>query len=316
MSRSSDIVHQIQQHRAERKKPKINAKLKKVSIDESQKDGIAAAQENKPPPLTVQKTGGRNSLALTFSIGLHVSLALLLGFFYITQQLTSEVGDFAVAFVPQEPPQRERPINKPPPRPEIDTKPQEIEALPQQTPVTNPDIPQTPSDFPLPSLSDPDLGTAGPALGEGPKFKPIPGVKGPVQSKQPAPKPKPERPPQENPPPPDFKNTETLDKGPILKAPDIDISQAGTSHPKPTKAPDPIYPEDAKRAGKEGIVELQATVGTDGIPRNVVALTKHGFGFEEAALKAMKKWRFIPGKKKGKETEMTVKIKIEFTLDD
>ena len=316
MSRSSDIVYQIQQHRAERKKPKINAKLKKVSIDDSQKGGIAAAQENKPPPITVQKTGGRNSLALTFSIGLHVGLALLLGFFYITQQLTSEVGDLAVAFVPQEPPQRERPISKPPPRPDFDPKLPEIEAPMQQPPVTNPDIPQTEGGLEIPLPSDTDLAPEGPALNEGPKFKPIPGVKGPVQPKQPAPKPTFDRPTQENSPLADFKNKATPAEGPILKAPDIDISQAGTSYPKPTKAPDPIYPENAKRAGKEGIVEIQATVGTDGIPRNVVALNKIGFGFEKAAVEAMKKWRFIPGKKKGKETEMTIKIKIEFTLDD
>ncbi|MDE0634227.1 MAG: TonB family protein [Candidatus Poribacteria bacterium] len=316
MSRSSDIVHQIQQHRAERKKPKINAKLKKVSIDDSQKGGIAAAQENKPPPITVQKTGGRNSLALTFSIGLHVGLALLLGFFYITQQLTSEVEDLEVALVPQELPQRERPINKPPPRPDFDPKLPEIEAPIQQPPVTNPDIPQTEGGLEIPLPSDTDLAPEGPALNEGPKIKPIPGVKGPVQLTPLDTKPTFEKPSQD-PPLPDFKNTETSTEGPTIDFPDdIDTSQAGTSYPKPTKAPDPIYPENAKRAGKEGIVKVQATVGTDGIPRNVVALTEIGFGFEEAAVEAMKKWRFIPGKKKGKETKMTVKIKIEFTLDD
>ncbi|MYB63143.1 hypothetical protein F4X73_00510, partial [Candidatus Poribacteria bacterium] len=79
MSRSSDIVSQLQRRRAERKKPKVNSKLMKVSLAENEVDGIVTAAGNKPPPITLQKTGGRNSLSLFFSIGLHVSLALLLG---------------------------------------------------------------------------------------------------------------------------------------------------------------------------------------------------------------------------------------------
>ena len=79
MSRSSDIVSQLHNRRAQRKKPKINAKLKKFTIDENQQGGIAAAGENKPPPITVQKTGSRNSLSLIFSICLHVSIAVILG---------------------------------------------------------------------------------------------------------------------------------------------------------------------------------------------------------------------------------------------
>ncbi|MCE2399778.1 TonB family protein [Candidatus Poribacteria bacterium] len=317
MSRSSDIAYQMQQRRAERKKPKINAKLKKVSIDESQKGGIAAAQENKPPPITLQKTSGRNSAALTFSIALHVSIALLLGFLYIKDQIASESDELAVALVPQEMPQRERNTIKARPRPTFDAKPQEIDAPIKRTPVTNANIPQRQSDFKLPSPSDTDLALVGPGLDGGPRVNVIPrGLKGPVQPAQNAVKPTVERPAQSSSPLADLSNNTKSTEGPVLNVPDIDTSQAGTSYPKATKAPKPIYPKNAKRAEKEGIVELKATVGTDGIPRNIVALTEIGFGFEEAAIEAMKKWRFIPGKKKGKEIEMTVKIKIEFTLDD
>ena len=317
MSRSSDIVYQMQQRRAERKKPKVNAKLKKVSIEESQRGGIAAAQENKPPPITLQKTGGRNSFALTFSVVLHVSIALLLGFLYIKDQIAPESDELAVALVPQEMPQRERNTITTRPRPTFDATPQEINAPIKRAPVTNANIPQRRSDFTLPSPSDTALAPVAPGLSGGPKVNRIPrGLKGPVQSAQTTLKPTVERPAQANTPLADLANTTKSTDGPILNVPDIDTTQSGTSYPKATKAPDPIYPNNAKRAEKEGVVELQATVGTDGVPRNVVALTEIGFGFEEAAIEAMKKWRFIPGKKNGKDVEMTVRIKIEFTLDE
>lgn len=317
MSRSSDIVYQIQHRRAERKKPKINAQLKKVSIDESQKGGIAAAHDNKPPPITVQKTGGRNSVALTFSVGLHIAIALLLGFLYIKEQITSESQQFAAAFVPQEPPQRERANIKARPRVRIDAKPQEIEAPIKRTPVTNPNIRRTPGDFELPTAPETDLGPIGPSLNDGPKIKAIPGaLKGPVQPTDSSIPPSFERPSTENSSLADLSNTTKPSDGPTLSVPDIDTKQPGTSTPKAKYAPEPTYPKNAKRANKEGTVKLEATVGKDGIPKNIVALTSLGFGFEEAAIAALKKWRFIPGKKNDQNVEMRVKLDIVFKLDD
>ena len=101
MSRSSNILYQMQQRRTERKKPKINAKLKKTSIDNNQIDGIATAQKNKPPPITMQKTGGRNSVAMTFSIGLHLTIAILLGALYIKDRIIPPSELFAGDVVPE-----------------------------------------------------------------------------------------------------------------------------------------------------------------------------------------------------------------------
>ncbi len=316
MSRSSDIVHQIQHRRAERKKPKINAKLKTVSIDENQKGGITAAQENKPPPLTVQKTGGRNSLALTFSVGLHVSLALLLGFFYIKQQIASEVEDLAVALVPQEPPLTERSTIKPRPRVTFDAKPQEIDVPVQRTPVRNPNIRRTPGDFELPSPSDTDLAPAGPGLDTGLKIKAIPGgLKGPVQPTQPVVKPTFDRPTQETTSIADL-DTAKPSEGPSLLIPEIDTTQAGVTPPKTKISRKPEYPKNARRAEKEGTVILLATITKDGVAKNIRKLTNLGFGFEEAAIAALKRFKFMPAKKNGVEIEFDVKIPFEFKLED
>ena len=315
MSRSSGILYQMQQRRTERKKPKINAKLKKTSIDNNQIGGIATAQENKPPPITMQKTGGRNSVAMTFSIGLHVAIAILLGALYIKEQIIPPNELFAGDVVP-EINQRERPIVKVRDRVKFETQQEKIENPIQRAPVPNANIPQTPGDISLPSPSDTDLSPVDPGLGAGPKInvikpglsKPIPPPSTPIASP-------PVRPRQTD-PNSDLSNPPKPIDSTTFEVPDVDTTQAETKDPKAKYAPKPIYPKNAKRAEKEGKVMLQATIGIDGIPKDIVATTKLGFGFEEAAIAALKKWKFIPAKKKGKDVELRINIPIEFKLED
>ena len=316
MSRSSGILYQMQQRRTERKKPKINAKLKKTSIDNNQIGGIATAQENKPPPITMQKTGGRNSVAMTFSIGLHVAIAILLGALYIKEQIIPPNELFAGDVVP-EINQRERPIVKVRDRVKFETQQEKIENPIQRAPVPNANIPQTPGDISLPSPSDTDLSPIDSGLGDGPKInvikpglsKPIPPPSTPIASP-------PVRRPRQTDPNPDLSNPPKPIDSTTFEVPDVDTTQAETKDPKAKYAPKPIYPKNAKRAEKEGKVMLQATIGIDGIPKDIVAVTKLGFGFEEAAIAALKKWKFIPAKKKGKDVELRINIPIEFKLED
>ena len=85
--------------------------------------------------------------------------------------------------------------------------------------------------------------------------------------------------------------------------------------PRFKKSAKPEYPIDAKKAGKEGKVVLQATIDVNGIPLNIVALTKLGFGFEEAAIEALKKSSFYPATEKGKPISVAVRIPYEFKLE-
>lgn len=66
---------------------------------------------------------------------------------------------------------------------------------------------------------------------------------------------------------------------------------------------DPIYPESARLSHKEGLVVLEATIGTDGIASNIEVIKVievGGLGCEEAAITALKASRFVPAKR-GKE---------------
>ncbi len=317
MSRSSDIVSQLQRRRAERKKPKVNSKLMKVSLAENELDGIVTAAGNKPPPITLQKTGGRNSLSLFFSIGLHVSLALLLGFIYIKDRISSEDDRIDAALVAPDPTLRKRTTMPVRERPTFEAEQQEIEA-PIETNVLTDTSLLTPRDggFTLPSTHGTELNTETPGLREGPRINLTRGMRNPVQPTTTVAPPKLDRPTQAPTVSPDLSNLANETSTPVFKVPGIDTTDLESSPPKYKKKVDPTYPDTAKRAGKEGTVKLQATIGTDGIPKNIVALTNLGFGFEDAAIAALKKCRFVPGKKKGKDAEMTVSIPIQFKLDD
>ena len=317
MSRSSDIVYQIQNRRTERKKPKVNAKLKKVHIAENQKGGIAAAQENKPPPITVQKTGGRNSLALTFSIGLHVVIIIFMGILYIKDRIQAEPDLFAAAFVAEDTPNKRR--TPPPPKKErFEVKQENIERVISRPPIaTDANIPRTPGNLALPSTeSAGDL--IDPGLRAGPRAVDINrSIKGPVVPKDnPVITPKVERPDGQDTPLVDIDDVLSPSDTPGLDGFEIDTSQKGATPPKVLKKVKPTYPKNAKRAQKEAKVILVATIGLDGIAKNITASTKEGFGFEEAAIEALKKFKFIPGKKDGKPTELAIRIPFEFKLDD
>ena len=79
---------------------------------------------------------------------------------------------------------------------------------------------------------------------------------------------------------------------------------------------EPKYPEVASKAGKEGQVILQATIDENGIPKDIVAITDIGFGFEAAAIAALKKTTFRPATKDGNPISLQVEIPYSFTLKD
>lgn len=316
MSRSSDIVSQIHKRRADRKKPKINAKLKKVSIAESHIGGLATASENKPPPITLQKTGGRNSAALIFSAGLHVLIAIVLGFLVIKDQVATGTEDVAVDLIPPEPPQQKRVITTKRDRVTFEAENRVVEKPVQQNVVTKAKIPNTLGGTTLPTALNTDLGPIGPALNAGPKLSDIPNrINRPIQPVKTNVKPTLDRPTTQGGPIIDLEVPDSAD-GPTLKIPEITVTQEGMEAPRPKNQVKPTYPKNARRAQKEGKVVLIATIGLDGIPKNIVAVTTLGFGFEEAAIAALKRTRYFPAKKNGKEIEFTVKIPFEFKLED
>ncbi len=76
------------------------------------------------------------------------------------------------------------------------------------------------------------------------------------------------------------------------------------------------YPEIARRAGLEGLVIVQVIVEPDGRPSHPTILKSAGDILDQAAIKAVMKLRFKPGKQRGKPVRVRYAIPIRFKLKD
>jgi protein TonB len=75
------------------------------------------------------------------------------------------------------------------------------------------------------------------------------------------------------------------------------------------------YPEEARRAGIEGTVTLTITVDLDGKVIAAKLLTGPGYGLNEAALEAIRRFRFKPAIKNGEAVSTEMKYAYTFLLD-
>jgi len=77
----------------------------------------------------------------------------------------------------------------------------------------------------------------------------------------------------------------------------------------------PVYPPAAFNARYAGSVLVEMTVQKDGTVGDVkvIECTRPKVGFEEAAMDAVKKWKFQPGLENGEPIEVTTRIKLSFT---
>ena len=80
---------------------------------------------------------------------------------------------------------------------------------------------------------------------------------------------------------------------------------------------EPEYPKEAKRAGKEGRVVLDATIDVDGKAKDIkIKEDKVGYGCARAAIQALKASRFIPAKRDGKSISQRITVPYVFKLED
>ena len=87
-------------------------------------------------------------------------------------------------------------------------------------------------------------------------------------------------------------------------------------NPVPVKTPPPEYPSEMKRLGASGVVAVTIVIDEKGkvISANVAKSSRAEF--ESAALEAVNKWTFKPGKKDGAPVKTRVTIPLRFNLED
>ena len=314
-SRTSGMLSQMQQRRAERKKPKRFVALKKVSLDTSQQHSISTAQANMPKHTITQKHVGRSSVALTAAMVFHILIAIIISVFYIKDRIESEQETFDISIVTEDVKTKRRFIRRETPK--FNKAQQTQQQLIFRRPVTtDTNQPLSNKGFVVPGIeATDDLSTPGPDEGlksidvDRSFVKPTPTIepenRGPVLERQ-----------REAPNVLDKLDTPLPDEA--LGAANIDITpESRTVSPTYKIKVKPTYPESAKKAEKEGVVLLEATIDEKGIAKDIKALTNLGFGLEDAAIDALKKATFRPATKNGKPITLEkVQIPYEFKLKD
>ena len=313
-SRTSGMLTQMQQRRAERKKPKRFVALKKVSLDAGQQHDISTAQTNLPKHPITQMHVGRSSAAFVVAMVFHVLIAIIIGVFYIADRIEFEQETFDISIVTED--AKTKRVFRRRDTPKFEQAQQEQQQIQVQRRVlTDPTQPLSKDGFVIPQGTEATVdlttpGDAGPNVIEFDRdfAKVTPSVEPETKA-------------------PGFeiqREAPTLMDKLDTPAPDDALgldnvsfeSEPGVVRPQYKFKAELKYPEVASKAGKEGEVILQATIDENGIPRDIVAITDVGYGFEEAAIAALKKTTFRPATKGGTPISLQVEIPYTFTLKD
>lgn len=95
------------------------------------------------------------------------------------------------------------------------------------------------------------------------------------------------------------------------------VGQVGVEAPVFTRKVPPSYPAKAIKIKLQGYVILEAILRKDGTVDEIKVLRGLGkgkFGFEDEAIKALKRWEFLPGKVNSKNADVRMTLKIDFVL--
>lgn len=86
--------------------------------------------------------------------------------------------------------------------------------------------------------------------------------------------------------------------------------------PNPRLQGKPTYPFEMRRAGITGEVVVSFIVDPDGNVQNAYAIRSTQREFEAAAIQAVSKWKFRPGKKGGRNVSTRMQVPIVFSITD
>lgn len=86
--------------------------------------------------------------------------------------------------------------------------------------------------------------------------------------------------------------------------------------PTPRFQSKPVYPFEMRRAGIEGQVLVGFIVDAKGSVREAYPIRSTHREFESAAVQAVSKWRFRPGKKGGRSVNTRMQVPIVFSITD
>jgi TonB family protein len=107
-----------------------------------------------------------------------------------------------------------------------------------------------------------------------------------------------------------WKDTKLDKKGAAARG--LDASDIQT--PRKVKNVPPTYPEGPKRQRIQGTVNLECTIGTDGIPTDCSVTRGPDPRLNDEALRCVRKWRFKPLTVRGQPARALVEFTVNFRL--
>jgi len=78
---------------------------------------------------------------------------------------------------------------------------------------------------------------------------------------------------------------------------------------------EPSYTEEARKARIRGIVIVEAVIGSDGVVKKAHVLKPLPFGLDQAAIDAVKQWKFKPGMLDGKPVDVVFNLTVNFRIE-
>jgi protein TonB len=94
--------------------------------------------------------------------------------------------------------------------------------------------------------------------------------------------------------------------------PAVELPSASAAY---LKNPPPSYPALSRRLGEEGRVVLRVYIETNGSAAKAEVYTSSGYTrLDQAALEAVLRWRYVPGKRNGVPEAMWYLVPVEFKL--
>ena len=88
----------------------------------------------------------------------------------------------------------------------------------------------------------------------------------------------------------------------------------GVKPPRAIYSPDPEYTTKARIEHQVGVVGIKMVVGADGLPRNIKVTRSLSLDLDQAAVDAVKRWRFAPGTKDGEPVAVEINVEISFRM--
>lgn len=82
--------------------------------------------------------------------------------------------------------------------------------------------------------------------------------------------------------------------------------------PRSISSPNPDYPNEARKRHGAGPIELRLIVGSDGQPRDVKITLGISPELDQAAVEAVKKWKFKPATKDGRPVSVAISVHFDF----